>query len=494
VPELDPIIQTIGTAYDPAGIMGFMADLGATTGLALAAAAAVALVTGACVEAVKSTIDRGLRLHDIMNVMGDTSEQAAGLALATDAVGISTELVTNKVILLAKGLETSGDKAGNSAKELTNLHIAFRNADGTFMESTELLQSIADHFGNMADGTQKNNELATLFGRNVAGLNDYFKQTANGGMQDFINQAKAMGLALSADQVDRLYTVNESMNMLKDSFNGIANVLGIEFIPFLQGAVNWLEKLVLTYLPGFKQMVEDIAHIIGLPTAAVMPAAAAGTVGGQTVVQGPGKDMYVASGDPNRPWKPAPAGAIAGDVLGATTPSAKSPMTAEERDKGYITGVSSDVMTGFEKAVVNFVNAIKAVPWATVAANFATAGQDIGKAVDWLKSLVPAGAGTSGGKLDQYGVPVGSPGIVDWLAMTFGSAGNPVTFDQMLTNIADTFDEVQTVNGKLQVNLDGQKTLNDKLNTNIDKNNTLMTNLPNKIRDAVITGLGASGK
>ena len=59
MPDLDPLVQRISTQYDSVGMMAFLGDLGAVSGLALAAAASVALVVGASVEAVKTTMDWG---------------------------------------------------------------------------------------------------------------------------------------------------------------------------------------------------------------------------------------------------------------------------------------------------------------------------------------------------------------------------------------------------------------------------------------------------
>ena len=48
------------------------------------------------------------------------------------------------MVIMEKGLETTAGKVGNTGKQLNDLGIQWRNADGTMMNSTQLLQSAAD--------------------------------------------------------------------------------------------------------------------------------------------------------------------------------------------------------------------------------------------------------------------------------------------------------------------------------------------------------------
>jgi hypothetical protein len=282
MPELEPIVQQITTPYDNLGILSFIKDLGAVGTVAGVATVAIGAVTGAVVASVKATMDWGLQLDDIQKVMGGTTDQAAGLKLSADALGISTELITNKMILLSKGLENAKGAAGASANELDKLHINYRNMDGTLMDSNELLQSIANHFADMANGTQKNNELASLFGRNISGLNEYMTQIAGDGMQKYINMAKQMGLVLSSDQVDGIHKLSMNINILKDQFTGIAVILGQAFIPAVQSIVSWIGQAVTGITPAIEHFGKFLGVLLNVAPAADSVASSISSMGAAT--------------------------------------------------------------------------------------------------------------------------------------------------------------------------------------------------------------------
>jgi hypothetical protein len=369
-----------------AGLTAALGPLGIAAGLVVGAFAAVGAAITVC---AKAALDWGDSLHDIQMVMNDTTDQAAGLKLATDATGVSIDLITNKMILLAKGLELSGDKAGNSAKELDKLGIAYRNADGTLMDSTQLLQSIADHFGNMANGTEKNNELTNIFGRNVAGLNEFLTQIANQGMSKFIDQAKAMGLAMDDKAVQAAHDFNESLRVLHDALTGIEVTLGQAFIPALQSIVNWFGQVATSSEPAIKQFGQFLAMLLGVPAAATAAAAASSKMASAVpsdwkyagTVSGPGSAPVYTSGSGDMLTYHVGAGGGGGSGLklpgelsrGEVAPSLDlTPF--EQAILDFKTTMEKD-MPVFKKALDDFATAIGKVDWAGVATslvNFAT--------------------------------------------------------------------------------------------------------------------------
>ena len=166
----DENVNIVFNAVDNASgaISGIATGLGAFSVVAIAAAAAVAAVTGAIIKITQVTIDWGMGLNQTKLVLGDTTEQAAGLQLAADAVGISMDQVTTALMRLDKGLLSANGKEGASAKILDDLGIKWKTANGTMMDSTDLLQSVADWFAKTTDVTARNNMELTIFGRSGA--------------------------------------------------------------------------------------------------------------------------------------------------------------------------------------------------------------------------------------------------------------------------------------------------------------------------------------
>jgi hypothetical protein len=377
--ELEPIIQKIGTKYDPVGIMSFVSDLGVVGVAGIAAAASIALITGACVAAVKSTMEWGLSLEDVSMKLGVTTESAAGLKLMSDAAGMSVDDFTRGLDIMAKNLVTVEGKEGSAGKALDSLHITFRNAGGTLRDSTEIFQDVADTLDKMDDGAQKTAYEMQIFGRSGTQMNEVLRLAARGGMEDFINQAKQMGLALSADQVDRIRTASVSINILRDSFKGVAAVVGIELVPFLQSSVNWIEKLVLTYLPGFEAVVKNIAGIFGmtLPSVPASAGAAASTIPSTWkdlgTLQGLGSAEVYAE-NYGTPLETRHTGAPPTTAASTFNPAARV-------EQEYAVPAKE---TALELALEKFAKDIAAIDWKTVGVNIEKGGVAIGKAADWM--------------------------------------------------------------------------------------------------------------
>jgi hypothetical protein len=403
MPELDPIIQKIGTQYDSVGMMAFLGDLGAVSGVALVAAASVALVVGGSVEAVKTTMDWGESLKDVTLKLGGTTEQAAGYKLMSDAAGMSVDDFTRSLDLMGKNLELVNGKEGNAAKEMDNLHITYRNADGTFLDSTVIFQNVADKLSLMQDGQEKTRIEMDIFGRSGASMGLLLENAANGGMQKYIDQAKAMGLALSPTQVDNIKNLSESMNTLKDQATGIAVIFGSAMIPAVQGVVSWIGNLVTSITPAIAQFGQFLGILLGVKDAApAATAAAAGTAGNSNPWTSMGKDVKgFAKGDlysqetgdggynysigkpvdvvvTNAAAISAGVNGLSGNRFNQDDPLKETPF--EQSITSFVDGIKT-YWPPFVTSVSAFTTGIGKVDWGKV-------GGDFNQAAGWLNNVV----------------------------------------------------------------------------------------------------------
>jgi hypothetical protein len=535
-------IRLLLSAQDDATskIAGLVAALGPLGVVAGVVAAAFGAVTAAIGMSIKATIDWGATLHDIQIVMGDTSEQAAGLKLATDVVGVSTELVTNKMMLLEKGLEGVGGKLGTSGKELENLHIAFRNADGTFMDSTELLQSIADHFGNMANGTEKNSQLMLLFGRSAGQMNEFLTQLANEGMNNYITKAKALGLAITDDQVEKIHTLQESINLLKDALLGIEVTFGSAFITPMQHAAFWLGEIAAKLQPVVAQFAAwatvKLDNLFGGPGGNMLPGGGGTSGGGGAssgvpagwkyigTVNGPGTAPVYTSGTGDLTTyhtgqlgggsgagggsMPIPAGGPADQGHGATVYP-----TAFETALGQF---ADSVKNNFVPTIKDFWTAFTMIPWQTIATDlikFGTAMNTLmgSEVVQLLTILITKGGPQALGQgiMNELFDPNSSFGLsktgglgdrptlgagmwADGLRLDFKSLGaddKPITAPAMSTIMVTSGTNTAASISSLisQSNTDLKTTIGNQNTTLLNLNN-LMASLPSLIQSAILRG------
>lgn len=479
MPELEPIVQPINSNYNPAGMLSFLGHLGAVPGVAMVAAAAIVAVGGATVDAVKKTIDWGLALDDVMDKIGGTTEEAAGLKLISDAVGMSVDDATRSLNLMGKNLETTEGKIGSSGKALDELNIEFRNADGTFRDSIDIFKDVSTVLNAMPDGLTKTRYEMEIFGRSGASMNDMLRNAADGGMQKFIDQAKAMGLALSPDQVTGIEKLSENMNIMKDQFTGIAVILGSAFIPAVQAAVTWIANLVAGVTPAIQHFGTFLGQLLGVQGAA---SGAASAISGGGAMQAPAGGNALIN---YNFWanQPHPAGSVnpygvqgAGGGMGIPAGGTVT--------QGH--GATDFKATGFELAVKDFVDGIKTVDWQQVAADFKAAGATIGEVITTIDTLLnsPTAKAIAAG-LNTVMTETGTGGQFSGpnFADTFGAKISDFfapKFDKQWTDQADQTLKIIEQGAKQQQAINDAKKTNDTLNTT-------MKNLPGQIKAAIQT-------
>ena len=350
-PEIDILVKAIDQTQGAFGSVG--SGLGILAAAAAAAAAAIVAVGSAIVQVTKVTLDWGQSLNDTKMKLGSTAQQAAGLQLAADAVGVSIDTVTARMMMLEKGLVTATGKIGASGTELKNLGINYKNANGTLMDSTTLLQSVADWFVKTTDVTQRNNAEMTIFGRGGADLDRMLTNLAGGGMQEYINQASKMGLVMSDEQLAQIEKLNEQMNILQDAFKGAEITLGVTFLPVLQSLVTWFQNLLAAEMPAIQQFAQFLESLFGISIPGLTSKTNSSKSGG-----GAYEAVYTGGSSPaDQAWRdywngkgPRPTPGMAG---GAATPATGSAAPAL-------------VLTPFEQAIQNFVNIIKAINWGQI--------------------------------------------------------------------------------------------------------------------------------
>jgi len=211
--------------------------------------------------AVKTTMEWGQSLDGIGDVLGTTTDQSAGLAVMFKTIGGSTEQLTGAVALMTKGLTSANGELGPTGKALKGLGINFQDAKGKILPATEIFQMVADKIGNMPDGLEKTSLMMDIFGKSGKEMGDALGAAANGGMNAYIQQAKAMGLAIDPEQVIENQKAWETMKLV---FMGLSVQLGTALLP----AIMWVSKEI-TALASNPAVKEWITNFIGYITQAV---------------------------------------------------------------------------------------------------------------------------------------------------------------------------------------------------------------------------------
>jgi phage-related protein len=255
-----------------AGIMSkALAGIGTVlkTGVAVAAGG-IAALTSAIAGAALASVSWAEKIDSVGDVLGTTAEESSALAVAAQHIGGNVEQLTSQMAILTKGLVTADGKIGPTGEALKAMGISFKDANGKMLPTTEILQKVADKIGKMPDGLEKTNLMMKLFGKSGKDMSDMMGALADGGMAEFDQMAKDMGLSMTDDAAAGAIEFNRSLNDLKMMAQGFLVQLGTEFMPMLQGLANFLGDILPIAInilhSGFEKIRPTIELITGTLT------------------------------------------------------------------------------------------------------------------------------------------------------------------------------------------------------------------------------------
>jgi hypothetical protein len=226
-----------------------------------------AVATGIGV-AIDKSIEWGTSLDDIGDVLGGTTEQAAGLALMGQRVGVDIDSLTSSMQILTRNTTNLDGSLTETGEYLQSLGISVLDSNGNFRDAYDIFQDVSDVIGEMPSGLDRSNAMMTIFGRSGAQIADALDAAANGGLSNFNDQAEQLGLALSPEQTQNTIDFSRKIEELKQTFSGLAISLGTELLPIIEPLINDFVTFAQENLPAVKEKLKEVTDWIsetGLP-------------------------------------------------------------------------------------------------------------------------------------------------------------------------------------------------------------------------------------
>jgi len=225
---------------------------GAVAGLAVAG---VGAITGAVTTSMEETLAWGSNLDQIQDLIGGTSEEAAGLALMVQRVGGDTDQLTGALSIMTRGLLDANGGLGTSGEALASLGVSIYDAQGNMRSANAIFADASNVLGNMEDGLEKSSILMDLFGRSGAEMGDILGAAANGGLANFNKEAKDLGLAFSDEQTQATIEYQKSMQKIDDIFNGLWTTIGINLLPVLTPLIEKFADFAERIMPKVREAI-----------------------------------------------------------------------------------------------------------------------------------------------------------------------------------------------------------------------------------------------
>lgn len=233
------------------------------SGVLKAAGVAIVAVGTAVVTAAKA-------LWDATNAAGQWADNLITLSAQTD---ISTKTLQQwdyaarfidvDVNTMAKGLQKIQSEQTKAISEkqkyiqiLGGEKIALKDTNGQMKSTEQVFMESIDAIGKIKDETKRNAAAQNLFGKSFAELKPLI-DAGSEGLQAYCDEAEALGLVLSDEDVGALGEFDDQMNKFKATMDVAGKELAITFLPQMKEVADTITELAQTITKALSDGFQD---------------------------------------------------------------------------------------------------------------------------------------------------------------------------------------------------------------------------------------------
>lgn len=235
-----------------------------TKAISAAAGGALTALAGLGIKAAKDADE----LNTLAKQTGFSTDELQKFKYASDLVDVSMSDITGAASKLKKAV------AGDS-KELAQLGVKTKNADGTFRDINEIFYDTLSALGGIQNETERDTLAMAIFGRgadSLAGIID----DGGAALKAYGQEAEDMGLILSGDTLASLNKTNDALDKLKAQASARLAETGAKALEVLTPVLEKVLGLLSGLLERIGQLtpaqMETIMKILAV-VAAISPLA-----------------------------------------------------------------------------------------------------------------------------------------------------------------------------------------------------------------------------
>tara|TARA_B100000131_G_scaffold276639_1_gene279933 strand:- start:426 stop:2108 length:1683 start_codon:yes stop_codon:yes gene_type:complete len=219
-----------------AGMLGIgKLALGTATKVAKIGAAFVTAAAAATAALTKMSMTSIDNLTKTANKIGATTEALAGLQLAAELTGVSTETMNMALQRMTRRVSEAAMGTGEAVKALKELGINAYELERLPLD--EQMNIVADAMQNVESQADRVRLAMKLFdSEGVALVN-----TLAGGseaLKEYAAEAEALGLTISDIDAAKIEAANDAVTQAKKVFTGLGNQLAVTFAPLIEYVAN----------------------------------------------------------------------------------------------------------------------------------------------------------------------------------------------------------------------------------------------------------------
>ena len=196
----------------------------------------IGLTAKALLNFARNVIDAADALDEMSGRIGVSAKELSGLQLAYKQAGMGNEAMASSLAKLSR--EMSEGNAG-----LRALGVNTRNADGSLRGTTAVLLDVADKFTGMQDGATKTALAMEIFGKSGAEMVPLLNGGAEG-ISQMTAMAEKLGLVIEDGVAKQAGDFNDTLELLGLGMQGIGTRIAAQLLPTLNSlAGSFLESM-----------------------------------------------------------------------------------------------------------------------------------------------------------------------------------------------------------------------------------------------------------
>ncbi|MFI8616482.1 hypothetical protein ACIGHN_13355 [Acidovorax sp. NPDC077693] len=185
---------------------------------------------------VRNAIDAADALDEMSGRVGVSAKELSGLQLAYKQAGMGNEAMASSLAKLSR--EMSEGNVG-----LRALGVNTRNVDGSLRGTTAVLLDVADKFKGMEDGAAKTALAMEIFGKSGAEMVPLLNSGAEG-IAEMTAMAEKLGLVIEDSTAAQAGQFNDTLELLGLGVQGVGTRIAAQLLPTLTNlTASFLESM-----------------------------------------------------------------------------------------------------------------------------------------------------------------------------------------------------------------------------------------------------------
>lgn len=182
----------------------------------------------------KAAISEADKISKLAQQVGITTEELSALRFAAEKSNISVDELARSMQNVARNMQAAATQGPNDfSRALESLNISFKNADGSFRSTTDLISDVADKFEFLRDSSGKTALAMKVFGEEMGPRLIPLLNSGSAGIQEITDKARSFGSVLSTQTGKEAEEFDNKLADLSETLRGVANRILTVSLPVL---------------------------------------------------------------------------------------------------------------------------------------------------------------------------------------------------------------------------------------------------------------------